>query len=131
MGTPPPADEPVADYLARLDEASNALPRNQREDVRNDVREYIATQRAAGAGNILDRLGEPAELVDAARRDRQRFTVPAYVGERLTGGSGWARPPARGRPSTAALILISALVLIGLCVGLGLLFFSPSDVRYR
>jgi len=139
MGTPTPDSQPtdshlVEFYLDQVELAATSMSRGQREDLRNDLREYVAARRAAGsgAGEILNRLGDPAELADAARRDRQRFNLTGYVADRAAGSVGaWSRPPVRTGPSTAAFILAVALLTIGLCIGLGLLFFGPDQVNVR
>src|SRR3954469_22013031 len=63
---------PLADgYLKRLDRASRALPRYQREELLTDVRTHLeaglspdATE--ADVRNLLDELGPPEEIVAPA-----------------------------------------------------------------
>lgn len=105
------ADALVRDYLARLSERSGGLPPDRREELLDEVREHIAAARASGVEdeastrNVLDRLGTPEEIVQAAEDPAER-----------TG-----RPPGRREPrlrwrDIAALVL---LPLGGVAIGIG------------
>ncbi|HSI92579.1 MAG TPA: hypothetical protein VK925_03720 [Jiangellaceae bacterium] len=68
------AEQLVADYLARLDRAAATLPPDRRAELLHEIRDHIEVARAAGAAadeaavrTMLDRLGEPDEIVTAAR----------------------------------------------------------------
>src|SRR5437763_17037557 len=72
--TAPHADQLIDGYLARLDAAAGDLPKAARQELVDDVRAHIAEARTreteetdAAILNILDRLGEPAAVVAAAR----------------------------------------------------------------
>jgi hypothetical protein len=70
-------DELVADYLRRLRRAARSLPRERRRELIAEISEHIAEARAVGAAsgegqsaalrNALDRLGDPHDIVAAAR----------------------------------------------------------------
>jgi hypothetical protein len=73
--TAPHADQLIAGYLARLDDAATGFPRETRTELIDNMREHIAEARSRESGpetdatilNILDRLGEPAVVVADAR----------------------------------------------------------------
>ncbi len=75
------ADQLVNDYLDRLDSELADLPRTSRREVLDDIEAHIADARAdlapedeVGVRNLLERLGDPAEIAAEAR---DRFGVPA------------------------------------------------------
>ena len=70
--TAPRADEILAGYLARLEAALAPVPDPRRQELLDEVREHIAEARMALTDetdadllNILDRLGDPAEVAAA------------------------------------------------------------------
>jgi hypothetical protein len=70
----PHADQIISGYLARLEQALADVPPARRAELVNDVRRHIAEARSAQAEetdatilNILDKLGEPADIAAAAR----------------------------------------------------------------
>jgi len=73
--TAPHADQLIDGYLARLSTAAADLPKGPRAELIDDMRAHIAEARARETGgetdatvlNILDRLGEPTEVVADAR----------------------------------------------------------------
>ena len=72
--TAPHADQIIDGYLSRLNTEAADLPKARREELLQDAREHIAEARAnlsnetdADILNILDRLGQPADLVQEAR----------------------------------------------------------------
>ena len=88
-------DALVSDYLRRLDAAANALPYDRRVELVGEIREHIEQARSAGGisgeaalRDLLDRLGDPDEIVAAAQDDGdappsqplppQQPYVPAY-----------------------------------------------------
>jgi hypothetical protein len=98
------ADALVGDYLARLDRAAGALPDDRRTDVVAGIREHIDAARESGVvhdeaslRDLLDRLGEPEEIVAAAREgdDPLPPPVPAIA----------YRPAGIGTEVTAVLLL--------------------------
>ena len=86
--TAPRADEIVAGYLARLAAALAPVPAARRLELLDELREHIAEARQAlsvetdaDVLNILDRLGDPADVVAAeigrAEIGRAEAPVPA------------------------------------------------------
>ncbi|HYS00814.1 MAG TPA: hypothetical protein VET82_00515 [Candidatus Eisenbacteria bacterium] len=70
----PHADQIVSGYLARLEQALAALPPARRAELVDDVRSHIAEARRGLAEetdadllNILDKLGDPADIAADAR----------------------------------------------------------------
>jgi len=66
-------DRLVDDYLKRLADAAQELPPARRSELVDEIREHIAASMTAGTGTdetsvrtMLDRLGEPADIVAAA-----------------------------------------------------------------
>jgi uncharacterized membrane protein len=81
--TAPRAEEIIAGYLARLEAALAPVPEVRRRELMDDVREHIAEARMAlpdetdaDLMNILDRLGDPAEMA-AAEIGRTESIEPA------------------------------------------------------
>ena len=84
-------DQLVADYLRRLTSAASTLPADRRDELIEEITAHIAEARTAGAANpgvpdILERLGAPAHIVQAAAEpfpggqpEPQRPSVPASV----------------------------------------------------
>src|SRR6202040_1751823 len=112
--TAPHADQLIEGYLARLSAAAAGLPKNARQELIDDMRSHIAEARArepeetdAAVMNILDRLGEPVEVVADAR-------------ERL--GIRLAQPYRPGVLEIAAVILVPFLWPVGVI----LLWISPA-----
>lgn len=125
----------LSDYLARLDAAALRLPPDRRAELREGIAEHVAAARAAGelrdetgVRTLLDRLGEPEEIVAAAAED-----VPPAAG-----GPPWAdrpsgappqlvpRPPGTGLEVAAVLMLTagSLVPVVGWLVGVALLWSS-------
>lgn len=114
------ADNTVQDYLRRLERAAADLPADRRQDLLAGIREHIADARAAGAAadeaavwTLLDRLGEPDEIVAAARDDHE-----------VTYRSG---RPASTTLETVAVLMLTAgsfLPVVGWLVGVVLLWTS-------
>ena len=69
-------DRLIDQYLTRLADAAHVLPADRRDELVTEIREHIA---ASGAGQadadeatvrtMLDRLGEPSDIVEAALDD--------------------------------------------------------------
>lgn len=98
------ADALVDDYLARLDRAAAGLPDDRRSDVVAGIREHIEAARESGVvhdesslRDLLDRLGEPDEIVAAAREGDDPLVPPAAAIA--------YRAPGIGTEITAALLL--------------------------
>ncbi|MBJ7601482.1 MAG: hypothetical protein DLM67_08820 [Candidatus Nephthysia bennettiae] len=118
--TAPHAAQIISGYMARLQDALSTLPRGRRDEILAEIEEHIASARAelrmdtdADVLEILDRVGDPAEIAEEARH---RFGVPE-------------RGP--GPLEIAALLLIgfSGLIYpippVGWVLGVLLLWFSP------
>lgn len=117
-------DDLVAGYLARLEQQARVLPADRRAELLAEIGEHINDARAAGAAadeaavrTLLDRLGEPSDIVAAARED-----VPV----------GWGAPPPpapqRGTGLELAAVLMltagSFIPVVGWVVGVVLLWIS-------
>jgi hypothetical protein len=88
-------DQLVADYLRRLTAAASALPADRRAELIEEITAHIAEAQSAEAANpggspsvpgILERLGDPAHIVQAAAEpfpggppESQRPPVPVSV----------------------------------------------------
>ncbi|MEN3358880.1 MAG: hypothetical protein V7637_2862 [Mycobacteriales bacterium] len=118
-------DPLVTDYLARLAAAAAELPPDRRAELLAEIGEHIDAARVAGAAGdeaavrtLLDRLGEPAEIVAAATED----------GPAGPAGSA-AAPPHRPGPrlELAAVLMLtigSLIPVLGWLVGVLLLWSS-------
>ena len=115
------ADNAIQDYLRRLERAAADLPRDRRQDLLLGIREHIAAAQAAGVASdeaevrtLLDRLGEPHDIVAAACEDG-----------RATGGGG---PRRSGTTLELAAVLMltagSFVPVVGWLVGVVLLWTS-------
>lgn len=69
-------DQLVDHYLSRLADAAHGLPPDRRAELLSEIQEHIAASRANAPGadeaavkTMLDRLGEPADIVAAAVED--------------------------------------------------------------
>ena len=115
------ADNAIQDYLRLLERAAADLPGDRRQDLLMGIREHIAAARAAGVASdeaevrtLLDRLGEPCDIVAAACED-----------DRVTGGGG---PRRSGTTLELAAVLMltagSFVPVVGWLVGVVLLWTS-------
>jgi hypothetical protein len=113
------ADKLVEDYLKRLKAETSDLPRAARRELVQEISDHIAEARADASAaseaeirNVLDRVGEPAEIAAEAR-------------ERFGFGGRRARPL-----EIAALILLPiggvVLPVLGWLVGVTLLWISDT-----
>jgi uncharacterized membrane protein len=110
------ADQLVDDYLRRLDAELGGLPRARRREVLGEISEHIAEARAdldasdeAAIRNLLERVGDPAEIAAEAR---ERFGMPQR-------GAG-----ARETIAVILLLLGGFVGFVGWIVGLILLWTS-------
>jgi hypothetical protein len=119
-------DQLVDNYLARLAVAAQVLPLDRRAELLSEIGEHIAASGARGPGadetavrTMLDRLGEPADIVAAAMEDDPP-EHPAYPGP--TG----SRPRGIGLEVGAVVMLTlgSLIPLFGWAVGVILLWNS-------
>jgi len=113
--TAPHGDRLVADYLARLNLALARMPADRREEIAGEIASHIADERAALGDetdtdvlNLLDRVGDPAEIASAAEAD---LPVSSAAGDRQIG---------------AVEILALVLTPIIWPVGVILLWLSPA-----
>jgi hypothetical protein len=74
--TPADLDALVNDYLHRLDSALRPLPGNRRQQLLADVTEHLTEARAqlpnqseAAIRELLDRVGQPEDIAEAAMTD--------------------------------------------------------------
>jgi uncharacterized membrane protein len=119
------ADKLVERYLKHLDVELDDLPRARRREIVDDISGHIAEARAglqaeteADVRNILEGLGDPAEIATDAR---ERFDVPPDL------------KPARSEPGwveigALIMLLVGGLVLpvIGWIIGVVLLWTSKA-----
>jgi uncharacterized membrane protein len=82
----PHADQIVSGYLARLEQALAGLPPARRAELVDDVRSHIAEARRGLAEetdadllNILDKLGDPADIAADARERLGAQPAPAAM----------------------------------------------------
>jgi uncharacterized membrane protein len=74
--TAPHGDKIIAGYLAQLELALADTPASRRDELMGEIKDHIATARAhlesesdADVLNLLERLGDPAELASSANPD--------------------------------------------------------------
>ena len=120
------ADRLVEDYLDRLERELAGFPSARRRELVQEISEHIAEARAqldseseADVRNLLDRMGDPADIAAAARGE----APPAPV----------AAPPPKGGSSALdivamILLLVGGIILpiVGWFVGVVLLWISNS-----
>jgi hypothetical protein len=113
----PMAEQAVKEYLHELDLELRDLPRSRRQELLGEIHEHIDSALAdspaldeAEVRNVLDRLGDPSDIAEAAR---QRFGVP--------------RQRSRGLEIAAVILLpIGGLIIpvVGWFIGVILLWSS-------
>ena len=111
----------VEDYLGRLDRAATTLPPDRRAELVAEIGEHIAAALEAGdptseaqVRTVLDRLGQPDEIVAAAREHAGALGAPAGSqpgwgdpawGDPVWGDPAWGGPgpgePGWGGPGAA------------------------------
>lgn len=108
------AGDLVSDYMKRLETELADLPRARRREILDEIAEHIADAHAESevdVRNLLDRLGDPAEIGDEARDRLGR------------------RQPKAGATEIVALILLPiggvVVPFIGWVVGVVFLWGSP------
>jgi len=150
-------DQLVEDYLTRLYAAASVLPAERRDELVEEITAHIAEARLAGSSaspvsvlNILDRLGDPADIVRMAA-DAAPGGPAWSASDAAAGSQGWpagdaAAGPGAGHPApaaaqpgrigamevaTALLLLLGGLVIpvLGWFAGLVLLWVSPRWTR--
>jgi uncharacterized membrane protein len=132
-------DQLVADYLGRLRAAASRLPAGRGDDLAGEIATHIAEARAAGpAGaseypahvrNVLERLGDPEDIVRAAEQPASAFdsyataiATAAAPSDRAAHGAGLG---ALEISAIVALLLGGFLAGIGWLAGVVLLWLSP------
>ena len=119
------ADRLVEEYLSRLADAARRLAPDRRSELIAEIREHIAASRAGATGKdeadvrtMLDRLGEPTDIVAAALDDGHQEPPPR--------GPAAQRRPRLGLEVAAVLMLTlgSLIPLVGWAVGVILLWSS-------
>jgi hypothetical protein len=115
----PTTEKLVDDYLKQLDSELADLPPLRRKEIVEEISEHIAEARAAfperdevDVRNLLDRLGDPAEIAGEAR---ERFGVQPRKSRAL-------------EIATLLLLLVGGVVLpvIGWLIGVVLLWVSDA-----
>jgi hypothetical protein len=110
----------AADYLRSVREAAHGLPRTERRELLAELEAHLqeATQETstdAEVHGVLDRLGEPQEIVDAYEANlRSDADLPRP-----------ARPGWREYAAIPLLLVGGFIVGIGWVIGLVLLWSSP------
>lgn len=106
------ANELIEDYISRLEAAARALPADRREELLNEITEHISVTLAekqergeATIRTILERLGDPDEIVREASGHPARPTVPAGAAGRSKAGR------LTGRKAALAVLLATLLAL--------------------
>lgn len=126
----------VAEYLRQLDTAAAVLPPERRSELVAEIRDHIA--QAIGAGSspdevavrtLLDRLGDPEEIVAAAREGEPSLNQPPGppTAPSWAPPQEWAfRRPSIGLEITAVVMLTlgSIIPFVGWLVGVVLLWVS-------
>jgi hypothetical protein len=104
---------PLAEgYLRRLEQHARVLPRSERDELVAEIRDHLSSglssdSTEADVRNLLDALGPPADIVEAARPEHP--------------------PVRRGAREVFALILLVTGIppILGWLAGVGLLLWSP------
>ena len=117
------ADRLVEEYLSRLTDAARQLAPDRRSELIAEIREHIAASRAGATGKdeadvrtMLDRLGEPADIVAAALDDGQPEPPPQ---------AAQRRPWLVLEVAAVLMLTVGALIpLVGWAVGVILLWSS-------
>ena len=122
------SDALVDDYLTRLEAAAAALPADRRAELVQEISAHIDEARAAGQvpdeaalRGLLDRLGDPDDIVAAAWDTGRDASVGAE-----TGGQARGERPPTSRRSTWGAVEIAAVGMLALGG-----FFIPWSRRWR
>jgi uncharacterized membrane protein len=123
-------DDLVRDYLARVEARARFLPADRRQELLADLAEHIATARAESATDdeaavrtILDRLGEPDQILESeSPGDPEPAGPPArtrWTGQRALDGFTVV--------GTVLGLLVAGLVpVLGWAVAAVLVWMSPN-----
>lgn len=103
------SDQLIAEYLARLARAADHLPASRRAELLEQIGAHIVSARAAGDADdevgvrtVLDRLGEPEEIVAAAHDHEERPPL----------GATWTGAPFVALRQPHAVLEIAAFVML-------------------
>ena len=129
-------DQLVEDYLRELHTAAQGLPADRRDELIEEITAHIAEARQSddspmAVRNILDRLGDPADIVRAAAD-----TPPGSPAWSSAPGSGPGHPVTAGvQPGRAGALELAAVLflllggivipVLGWFIGVVLLWLSP------
>ena len=129
-------DQLVEDYLRELHIAAQGLPADRRDELIEEITAHIAEARQSDGSplavrNILDRLGDPADIVRAAADTPPGS--PAWSGAPSSAGRPAGQPATQpGRAGALELAAVLFLLLggivipvLGWFVGVVLLWMSP------
>jgi uncharacterized membrane protein len=129
-------DQLVEDYLRELHIAAQGLPADRRDELIEEITAHIAEARQSDGSplavrNILDRLGDPADIVRAAADTPPGS--PAWSGASSSAGHPAGQPatqPGRAGPLELAAVLFLLLggiviPVLGWFIGVVLLWMSP------
>ena len=129
-------DQLVEDYLRELHIAAQGLPADRRDELIEEITAHIAEARQSDGSplavrNILDRLGDPADIIRAAADTPPGSPAsPAWSGAPGSGAGHPAGQPGRaGALELAAVLflLLGGIVIpvLGWFIGVVLLWMSP------
>jgi len=133
--TAPHPQSLVEDYLARLHAAAAGLPNDRRAELVEGITEHLESARAAGAAaddaavrTLLERLGDPAEIVAAAwdLPDPSRPAPPA----RMT-WQQWKNQPGTTLEGCALLLMTVGSLFLAWPVGVWLMWQSKKWTRWE
>jgi uncharacterized membrane protein len=131
-------DQLVEDYLRELRYAAHVLPADRHDELIEEITAHIAEARQSddspmAVRNILDRLGDPADIVRAAADTPPGS--PAWSGAPRSGAGYLAVQPAAAQPGRAGALELAAVLflllggivipVLGWFVGVVLLWMSP------
>jgi len=129
-------DQLVEDYLRELRNAARGLPADRRDELIEEISTHIAEARQSDGSplavrNILDRLGDPADIVRAAADTPPGS--PAWSGAPGSAGHPAGQPATQpGRAGALELAAVLFLLLggivipvLGWFIGVVLLWMSP------
>lgn len=127
-------DQLVGDYLRELRDAASVLPADRLDELVEEITVHIAEARQADSSptavrNILDRLGDPADIVRTAAEAPSGSTDWAAVAPPVDAGTYAPRAGRTGALEIAAVLflLFGGIVIpfLGWVVGVVLLWLSP------
>jgi uncharacterized membrane protein len=128
-----PTDDLVRDYLARVEAYARFLPADRRRDLLSNLAEHIATARAESATDdeaavrtILDRLGEPDQILESESPGHPEPAGPPAHPAR-TGWTGqWALDGFTIVGTVLGLLVAGLVPVLGWAVAAVLVWMSRS-----